>query len=478
MKLKLAIPTIALTVLLSLLLRADEKGVYLNSIQLSPADTEQEIILKAGRIVPTANQLAWQEMEYIAFAHFGMNTFTNKEWGNGKEDPKLFNPTALDARQWVGVLQAAGFKELIITAKHHDGFCLWPSKYTEHSVKNSPWKNGQGDVVKELAEACHEAGLKFGVYLSPWDRHEKTYGAPAYNDYYKNQLRELLTNYGEVSEVWFDGAGTGKKWKQMQGLYDWQGYFNLAHELQPQAVVFNERGDVRWVGNEAGKGRPSEWSVAPEKYSATDPDIGSRLKLIEAAKQGLIIRWLPAEVDTSIRPGWFYHKQEDRMVKSLSRLVDIYFNAVGGNAVLLLNIPPDRRGLINENDATRLIELRKYLDETFAQNLARDAKINSSSQPGGDSRIEYDLGRPMTFNIALIQEQIKLGQRVEEFFLDAWDGKDWNPIAKGAAIGYKRILRFNPVTTPKVRVRVTQSRDCPTLSNFELYLSPQEKMAP
>ncbi len=338
---------------------------YVNSIKLDPADSEIAMVEKAAHVVPTANQLAWQEMEQIAFAHFGMNSFTGKEWGTGKESPRLFNPTAFDARQWARILKDAGFKELIITAKHHDGFCLWPSKYTEHSVKNSPWKNGQGDVVKEVAEACREYGLKLGIYLSPWDRHEKSYGTAAYNDYYKNQLRELLTNYGEVSEVWFDGAGMGEKWKTMQGLYDWQEYFKVVHELQPHAVVFNERGEVRWCGNEAGKSRESEWSVVPDPYTATDADLGSRENLMAAAKTGQVLRWLPAEVDTSIRPGWFYHAREDKLVKTLPHLVDIYFGAVGGNAVLLLNLPPDKRGLIHENDAKRLMELKEFLDQTF-----------------------------------------------------------------------------------------------------------------
>jgi len=455
-----------LSFVLMILLSADLKDDYFNSIKLEPTDTEEMVIWKAAHIVPTQNQLEWQKLEYIAFLHFGINTFTNKEWGNGKESPQLFNPTELDARQWAKVLKDAGFKQAILTAKHHDGFCLWQSKYTEHSVKNSPWKNGKGDVVKEFTDACREYGLKVGIYLSPWDRHEKTYGTPAYNDYYKNQLRELLTNYGEISEVWFDGAGKGEKWKTMQKLYDWEGYIKIVRELQPKAVVFFQGGDLRWVGNEAGKNRKSEWSVVPENFVATDPDIGSREKLLEAAKQGQVLRWLPAEVDTSIRPGWFYHKSEDKMLKSLPQLVKIYFGAVGGNAVLLLNIPPDRRGLIHENDAARLMELRKYLDETFAQDLAEGAQKIVS-----ETSIEYALGSAKTFNLALLQEDIQLGQRIEEFYLDAWDGKEWKPIARATTIGYKRILRFDKITAQKVRVRITQSRLSPTLSQFSLFQS-------
>jgi len=464
---KKKIPVFSLILWISLLLGAETRDAYSHSAKLEPMDSESGVIWKAAHIIPTENQLKWQELEYIAFLHFGINTFTNKEWGNGKEDPKLFNPTEFDARQWARILKDAGFKQAILTAKHHDGFCLWQSKYTEHSVKSSPWKNGKGDVVKEFADACQEYGLKVGIYLSPWDRHEKTYGTEAYNDYYKNQLRELLTDYGEISEVWFDGAGMGSKWKKMQKLYDWDGYVKIVRELQPKAVIF-QGGDLRWIGNEAGKNRESEWSPVPENFVATDPDIGSRAKLLPAAKDAQTIRWLPAEVDTSIRPGWFYHQREDKLVKSLPHLVEIYFGAVGGNALLLLNIPPDRRGLIHENDAARLMELRKYLDETFSQDLASGADKISS-----DSGIEYDLSEPRTFNLAMIQEQIQQGQRVEEFYLEIWDGRSWKQIAKGATIGYKKILRFNQVTAQKIRLRITQSRLSPTLSNFELYLSPE-----
>jgi len=467
------------------------------AIKLKPSDSPEQIMLKSVQVRPSPQQLAWQQMEYIAFLHFGMNTFTSKEWGNGRESPERFNPTALDARQWARVLKEAGFKEVILTAKHHDGFCLWPSKYTEHSVKSSPWKDGQGDVVREFTDACREYGLKVGIYLSPWDRHEPSYGTPAYNDHYKNQLRELLTNYGEVSEVWFDGAGMGRKWKAMKELYDWQGYFDLVHELQPGAMVFNEQGDVRWCGNEAGRGRESEWSVIPQEYDATAPDLGSRGKILEAAKAGQGIRWLPAEVDTSIRPGWFYHKSQDKMVKSLPHLLDVYFNSVGGNAVLLLNMPPDRRGLINENDVARLNELKKVLDQTFKQNLALGAAAKASSVRGNDktfaadktvdndkntywmtddgvtkANIEYDLGQPATFNLAVLQEEIRQGQRVEAFAVDVWDGSTWREIASATTIGYKRMLRFPEVTAQKLRLRIEHSRICPTISNFELYFSP------
>ena len=467
-----------------------------NSVQLHPDDSMEKVIAKSVSVRPSPRQLAWQEMEYIAFAHFGINTFTGKEWGNGKEDPKLFNPSAFDARQWAKACKDAGIKEIIVTAKHHDGFCLWPSKYTEHSVKNSPWKNGQGDVVKEVADACREYGLKLGVYLSPWDRHEKTYGTPAYNDYFKNQLRELLTNHGEVSEVWFDGAGIGDKWKTMQQLYDWKGYVRIVRELQPNAVIF-QGGDLRWVGNEAGKGRESEWSVVPENFKAQDKDLGGRDKLMLAAKSGESIGWVPAEVDTSIRPGWYYHKREDLLVKSLPHLLNIYFDSVGNNGVLLLNLPPDKRGLLHKNDVKRILELRKALDQIFEKDLARNVAAQASAVRGKDhqygadktvdgnpetywmtedgvtqAEVVYDLGAPKTFNVAMLQEYIKQGQRVEEFYLEVWDGKDWKPVARSTTIGYKRLLRFEAVTAGKARVRITQSRVCPTLSNFSLFFDP------
>ena len=443
-------------------------------------DKTKEVIRRAAEVRPSPRQVAWQEMELITFIHFTVNTFTDKEWGDGREEPNVFNPTQLDARQWVKACKDAGMKMIILTAKHHDGFCLWPSKYTEHSVKNSPWKNGKGDVVRELADACKEGGMKLGIYLSPWDRHEQTYGdSPKYNEYFKNQLRELLTNYGPIYEVWFDGAcGEGPNGKKQ--VYDWEGCFEVIRELQPQAVIAISGPDVRWVGNESGVARETEWSVQPAS--------------LEGNPQ---LRWHPAECDVSIRPGWFYHSSEDGKVKSLEELVDIYYKSVGRNSVLLLNIPPDRRGLIHENDAKRLRGLRKALDATFRENLALGASAKASNVRGDKAEfgsdkivdnnkdtywstndwttaamVEFDLGKKCKFNVAEAAEYIKDGQRVEEFVLEAWDGQGWKEFARGTTIGYKRLLQFKEVTAQKVRLVILKSRICPTISNFGLYFAP------
>ncbi|MEN6452570.1 MAG: alpha-L-fucosidase [Thermoguttaceae bacterium] len=446
-----------------------------------------DVLRKAAHIMPTPQQAAWQETEFNCFVHFGINTFTGQEWGTGTEDPKLFNPTEFDAAQWVAACKAAGIKILILTCKHHDGFCLWPSKYTEHSVKNSPWRGGHGDVVKEVADACRKGGLKFGFYLSPWDRHESTYGTDAYNTYYKNQLRELLTGYGEIAEVWWDGAcGEGPNGKKQ--TYDFDGYLKLVRECQPSAVAAIGGPDVRWVGNEDGLARESEWSVIP--YARGDlvaPDLGHRRYLPDAKN----LAWYPAECDVSIRPGWFYHSGEDKRVKSLTHLLDIYYRSVGRNSVLLLNVPPDRRGRFHENDVARLRELRVALDNTFKTNLAAGKSVVASSAAAGhdaamavdgngetywtpadgvvQASLEIDLGQPVTFDRAMLQEMNAAGQRVEQFKLDAWDGAAWKQIAAATTIGYKRLLRFPPVTAAKVRLTILDARDCPTLREFGLF---------
>ena len=338
---------------------------YVKHLDFPQGATLQEKVDMAARLVPTPQQLAWQQMELTAFLHFGINTFTGREWGDGTEDPALFNPTQLDAEQWVRTLKEAGFKMVLLTAKHHDGFCLWPTKTTAHSVASSSWKNGKGDVVKELRDACDKYDMKFGVYLSPWDRNAACYGdSPKYNEFFIQQLTELLSNYGEVHEVWFDGAnGEGPNGKKQ--VYDWDAFYKTIQKLQPKAVMAIMGDDVRWVGNEKGIGRETEWSatvLTPGIYSRSEKnnkqlgvfgkaqDLGSRDILGNATE----LFWYPSEVDVSIRPGWFYHQEEDSKVKSLKHLTDIYFQSVGYNSVLLLNIPPDRRGLINEADVTRL----------------------------------------------------------------------------------------------------------------------------
>jgi alpha-L-fucosidase len=483
-----------------------------NFALIKPGETIEEIVRKAANVVPSPQQFAWQEREFIAFAHFGMNTFTGREWGEGKESPSTFNPTDFDARQWAKVFKEVGMKMLIITAKHHDGFCLWPSKYTEHSVKNSPWRDGKGDVIREVANACKEFGLKLGIYLSPWDRHERTYGdSPVYNEYYRNQLRELLTNYGEVAEVWFDGAcGEGPNGKKQ--VYDWHSYYRVIRELQPNAVIFGMAPDIRWVGTESGYGRETEWSVVPvslqnldEKAASsqphpvdgafvpvdlTDENLASREKI----KSARALLWYPAEADVSIRPGWFYRQTQDGKVKTLEKLVDIYYSSVGRNSVLLLNVPPDRRGRIHESDIKSLIGMHKILEQTFEVNVAEGTKVIASSEQkehkasfivdedkesfwttkeGVESAsLEFELAKEQTFDVALLQENILVGQRVEKFHLEAWNGKAWKEFARGTTIGYKRLLRFPEITTKKVRLVIKKSRTNPALSNFGLFKSP------
>ncbi len=480
-----------------------------NYIEIYDKDNLSEIIKKSASVSPSERQYRWQQLEMTAFFHFGINTFSGQEWGDGTESPAIFNPTNLDTRQWCRVCKEAGIRLVIITAKHHDGFCLWPSRYTEHSVKNSPWKNGNGDVIKELSDACHEYKIKLGVYLSPWDRHEKTYGSAAYNDYFKNQLRELLTNYGRIDEVWFDGAcGEGPNGKKQ--IYDWSGYYELIRTLQPGAVIAISGPDVRWVGNESGYGRETEWSVLPVKFldqeniarlsqkeadkgifkpkiEAIAEDLGSREKL----KNANALVWYPSEVDVSIRPGWFYHQSEDSRVKSPEKLIDIYFNSVGMNSALLLNIPPDKRGLIHEKDAKTLLEMKNYLDGTFEKNLAKYHLENLANTVGiealfdGDYETYWDSGqaefvlnlqfdKEIEFGIAMLQEQVRYGQQAENYLIEAWQDGGWRIICKGTTIGYKRLFRFPSVKTSKVRLRMLAARSSVKLAELGFYKAPPQ----
>jgi alpha-L-fucosidase len=455
--------------------------------------------------LPTERQLRWHEMEYYGFIHFTVNTFTDKEWGYGDESPKLFNPTDLDPRQWAEVARKAGMKALIITAKHHDGFCLWPSKYTEHSVKNSPWKDGKGDVLAELAAACKANGLRMGVYLSPWDRNHAGYGKPEYIEYYRNQLRELLTEYGEICEVWFDGANGGNGFYggaretrriDRRTYYDWPNTWSIVRELQPMAVVFSDGGpDVRWVGNESGAGSETNWATLRRaEFAPGISDIGA---LAQGQSDGT--HWVPAEVDVSIRPGWFYHAQQDSQVKTVEKLLEIYYSSVGNGCNLLLNIPPDRRGRFHEVDVERLLGLRKTLDATFDTDLARGKKVAASDIRGDDPRFSADnvtdgdrntywaanddvrtcaltveLGSAAQLNRVRLQEYIQLGQRIEAFAVDAQVDRRWTEIATGTTVGPRRILRTPTVTADAVRLRITGSRACPTISTLELYFASQQ----
>ncbi len=441
------------------------------------ATIEQKIDM-ASRLVPTAQQLEWQQMEFTAFLHFGMNTFTGNEWGHGTDSPALFNPSELDCEQWVKALKDGGFKMALITAKHHDGFCLWQTETTEYSVKNSPWKDGKGDVVRELRDACEKYGMKFGVYLSPWDRNAPSYGdSPAYNKFFIAQLTELLTNYGEVHEVWFDGAcAEGPNGKKQE--YDWTAILAKIRELQPKAVTAIMGDDVRWVGNEGGLGRETEWSatvIPPGSYThkkaakealgleEMSKDLGSR-ELVAKAQE---VYWYPSEVDVSIRPGWFYHAEQDGQVRSLANLVNIYYRSVGCNSVLLLNIPPDRRGLIHEIDVQRIKELSEYINKTFATNYVEKGNREWAAQVGESK--EYDVKSGAMVNTFLIQEDITKGQRVEDFLVEVYSNGAWQYAAEGTTIGYKRLLRFSDCQPEKVRVTIRGSRATANISNVGLY---------
>ncbi|MBR5848254.1 MAG: alpha-L-fucosidase [Bacteroidaceae bacterium] len=441
--------------------------------------TQEEIIDIAARVTPTRNQLEWQQMELTAFLHYGINTYTDREWGNGKEEPTLFNPTAFDANQIVESLKAGGFKLIILTCKHHDGFCLWPSKFTEHSVKNSPYK---GDIVKEISDACRKHGIKFGVYLSPWDRNAPSYGdSPEYNKYFINQLTELLTEYGEVSEVWFDGAcGEGPNGKVQ--VYDWKAVTETIHRLQPEAVTAICGDDIRWVGNESGKGRESEWNVTPLapkvygnseeirkelKIDETSRDLGSR-DLIANAKE---LFWYASETDVSIRPGWFYHESQNNYVRSLKNLVDIYFSSVGSNSSLLLNIPPTTEGKVHPTDSVRLKEFGDYLRNAFAEDFVKGGskvkKINA-----GES-VTYKIKDGAKINCVMLQENIAKGQRVEKFKVELLIDGQWITVGRGTTIGYKRLLRFSETTAEEVRITIEESRRTAEILRTGLFMCPE-----
>lgn len=444
-----------------------------------PADaTVAEKIEMASRLVPTPQQLEWQRMELTAFLHFGVNTFTGREWGDGTEDPAIFNPTSLDCEQWVRTLKESGFKMAIITAKHHDGFCLWPTKTTRHSVASSSWKDGKGDVVRELRDACKKYGIKFGVYLSPWDRNASCYGdSPAYNQFFIEQLTELLTNYGEVHEVWFDGAnGEGPNGKKQ--IYDWDAILKTIRRLQPKAVTAIMGDDVRWVGNEKGIGRETEWSataLTPGIYPRSgeqNKELGIFGKAKDLGGRDIVARatelfWYPSEVDVSIRPGWFYHADQDKQVKSLNHLTDIYFKSVGYNSVLLLNIPPDLRGLINENDVQRLKEFTSYLKKTFARNYV--LKGNEAWYGTSGTVRQYDIQKDALVNAFMIQEDISKGQRIESFLVEAYKDGSWIHMAEGTTVGYKRLVRFSDTRPERIRVTIRSARGVANVAAVGLF---------
>jgi len=440
-------------------------------------------------------------MEYYMFVHFTVNTFTDKEWGYGDEKESVFNPTELDCRQWARVAKEAGMKGIIVTAKHHDGFCLWPSKYTGHSVKNSPWKDGRGDVLRDLRQACDEYGLKMGVYLSPWDRNSSVYGTSEYLTYYRNQLTELLTNYGDIFEVWFDGANGGdgfyggaRETRRIDNrtYYDWHNTHKIVRELQPGAVMFSDAGpDVRWVGNESGMGSLTNWCLLKKDEMYPGGDFARILG--EGHEDGNY--WVPAEVDVSIRKGWFYHKTQDSLVRSPENLMELYYSSVGRNSSLLLNIPPDRRGLLHENDVQSLLGFKKLREKEFEKNLAKGSNVSATNTRGKEFRASnvtddnpetywaasdqkttadliIDLDSETEINRILLQEYVKLGQRVQEFKVSALVNREWKQLIEGTTIGHKVIRKFPVVKTSKIKVTINKSKACPVISNIELYRSP------
>jgi len=458
-------------------------------------------------VVPSARQVEYQRMEMIGFVHFTVNTFTDREWGYGDESPAVFHPTALDADQWASVASEVGFKELILTAKHHDGFVLWPSAHTEHSVSGSPWREGRGDVVREFVDAARRHGLEVGLYLSPWDRNHSDYGRPEYLQFYRSQLRELLTGYGPISELWVDGANGGNGWYggadeerriDRATYYDWPQTWALVKTLQPEILIFSDAGpDIRWIGNEHGYAGETNWSTIDtdgivvgaadtEYLNSGDPEGG---------------QWVVPLCDTSIRPGWFYHASEDDQVKTPRELLEVYYRSVGRNCVLLLNVPPDTRGLLHENDVSALREFRRILDETFDEDLAAGRPVTGSYHRGrggafvpahlvdGDSEsywaarsgeptasLEIDLGRPTYFDRIMLQEPIRLGQRIAAFTIEGRVGGQWMEIARGTTVGYKRLLRISGVEADRVRIVVDRSLAQPALSRVGLFeASPGEK---
>ncbi len=446
----------------------------------------KDFIKQAAHVKPSENQLRLlTETPFYAFVHFSPNTYTNLEWGTGKEDPSIFNPVNLDCDGWCEAIKSAGMSGVVITAKHHDGFCLWQTEYTDHSMKRSPYKNGKGDIVGELSEACRRHSLKFGFYLSPWDRHSELYGTEEYNDYYKAQLTELLTRYGEIFHVWFDGAcGEGPNGKKQ--VYDFDGFFDLIHKYQPRATIFSDKGPIRWCGNEDGLARYAEWAVVPSELCSyceiqtmsgplcgdlsymynTDKNIGSLGNILYS--KGLV--FAPSEVDMSIRPGWFYHENE--APHSLERLFDTYLRSVGGNAAFILNIPPKPDGTFDERDVSRLKELGEKIRTSFSINLAMDKPILIEPYKNSDTQCtaEIDLGKDEDIHYLDFCEDIAQGQRIESFFVQQYKNDRWENVFEGTTVGARRIIRFKDgLRTSKLRIFITSSRDKPEFGKIAIY---------
>jgi len=451
--------------------------------------------------IPSPQQLAWHRMEMNAFIHISINTFTDQEWGYGNEPAMVFNPTAADPDQWAKALSENHFKGIILTAKHHDGFCLWPDENTEYSIRNSPYKDGKGDLVKETADAAAKYGMKFGIYLSPWDRNRGDYGSKSYIKYYRKQLKTLLTNYGPVFEMWFDGANGGdgyyggkntNVYVNKQRYYNWPKTIKTAEKLQPDILFFSDAGpDIRWVGNEKGQAGITNWNTINNDTLYAGKE-GINAILASGSPDGK--KWIPAEVDVSIRPGWFYHDKENSKVKSPEQLFDIYLTSVGRGAVLLLNVPPDKNGLINDADLIALKGFSRLLKQRLGKNLAKNATVTASNVRGGameyapermldddmdsywctddgvtSASFDISLDQNQMVKYVLVQEYIPLGQRVKSFEIEALDGDQWKVVGQGTTIGYKRIIEIPETITSKLRIWIKDAKACPLISNVQVY---------
>ena len=413
---------------------------------------------------PTKEQLAWHDKEYYLFMHFGPNTFTDLEWGHGSENPNVFNPTALDCNQWARIAKAAGAKGIVITAKHHDGFSLWPSKYSKHTVRESSWMNGKGDVIKMLSEACKKEGIEMGVYISPWDRNHPKYGTPEYNDIYINTMKELLTGYGKFFELWWDGAnGEGPNGKKQ--VYDFTRFKDSALRYQPQIIIFSDIGPhIRWVGNENGLINSTNWNLLDTAGFKRGEGAPPNDTLNTGNYNGK--HWIGAEADVSIRKGWFYHPEEDNTVKSGATLFNIYLKSVGHGGNLILNVPPNRKGLIDPLDSAALMDFKKIRDNAFANNLFKNAKLLYTN-----NSVEVHLDKPVPFNSIMLKEKISLGQRVVKFEISGGnDLKQFQPITQGTTIGHKRIIQFPTQNIRYIRVKFAEYKAKPILSDISGYL--------
>lgn len=449
--------------------------------------SNKSIIEKANKVVPSQAQLDFMNTEFIAFVHYGMNTFSNSEWGSGREPVKYFNPADLNAGQWVKAIKAAKMNGLVLTCKYSDGFCLWPSDYTEHSVKNAPWLDGKGDVVREVANACRLEGIKFGIYLSPFDMHEKTFGSEKYNDYFVNQLTELCTNYGDIFCVWFERDHSGKM------NYDWQRYYDTIRKLQPNAMICNCGPDIRWCGNHTGVGRTNEWSVVPKELindadpvKLVQPDLGSRSKIKKAAE----LVWFPMIMDLSMRPGWFFHDTDNTSMKVLAKAVETYFKSVGNNGTFILNVAPSHTGKIDRSDLEQLVTIGAQLDIEFRTDFTEGAEFNASDESDdlhsakfinsgksyyrttdnpGKVSITVDMGDVHVINKVVLAENIKTGQQVEKFKLYYYYNKRWHKMYQGGTIGRKKICMLAPMDARRIKLVIEKTRGFATLTEFKVY---------